>query len=74
MSYKKQIANQIFKIKIEDSAKGDYIVEEFNVPVVRVNDDPPKVTELFIYDLYKEDLIVNKITNFYHLLSLLVQS
>jgi len=49
-----------FKIKIEDSAKGDYIVEEFNVPVVRVNDDPPKVTELFIYDLYKEDLIVNK--------------
>ena len=44
-----------FKVTAYDYEKGDSIDVDVDVKVVRVHDEPPKILEEFVYDIYQDD-------------------
>ncbi len=50
-----------FKIKVEDTEIGDNILIDVDVSVVRIHDEPPKILEDMVYDLYQGDAVEGKI-------------
>jgi len=50
-----------FKVKILDTEEGDNIAQDVEVAVVRKHDEPPKILDDFVYDLYQGDAVADKI-------------
>jgi len=57
----KEINELDFKVVAKDTEKGDSITIDVKVAVIRVHDEPPKITDEFIYDIYQDDVKYGRI-------------
>jgi hypothetical protein len=51
----KEIKELKFQVLAKDSELGDTLTTEVQIGVVRIHDEPPKIIDKVIYDIYQED-------------------